>query len=660
MFYSHEPTKYSDDSPLTKHLENLRPSNYHKFRMPEFPPKNSPEDSEYLYKFALSQIFTEMPPDLTEFQQEEWCRCKFDFIHFLKRYAYIEIKDTSGTSTGRMEKYKPWPAQEELAEDFMITKLHIILKARQLGISWLAGFFGLWRFNFHCHEHILIESKKEDDSKDLLSKIMLAYGKLPTWMKAQMLVDSTKVKVSAIETKDDRGNIFRTGLNSKMEAIATGGGASKTVTVNIRDEAALVDNNIAQATHKSTMPTLTTTNGWCFIISTAEGAYGFFHDLYWQAKKGLSNFKSTFLSYATRPDRDAKWYECEMRNYPNEDDFRNQYPKNDAEAFLVSGRTAFSKTSIQLLVKDEFDPERFYKPEHRRLTASVAQSESSDNFIPELVFDRDGIVELWKEPEKGKTYVIGVDIAEGKLVNVSAQNSEKGDFSSVTVVCIEDVEYVARIKTRHLDPNELAREVAKIGRAYNTGLIIPEMNGGYGFAFLKTLLALYDNIYYRETVTDKIKQSITKEFGFLSTQKTRGLWINALSILIKDSPLPNKEKMYPAVPSLILHGSDTVMELSKFIINKKGKMEAASGEHDDEVVSLGLCAYIIMNDKWSSHNFEVLQEKEEDWVSEEERIMKYLAKKRWDRVQKSIKPKPFKIKKGLNKVAKAMSGRIYQ
>ena len=643
--FIYEEIDYLKTTPLDRQKMYIVPTSYLDLLNYKLPPGNNKGASKY--KYSLKDIFLEMPNGISGFQQSEWVKCKYDFLHFAKRYAHIEIKDTSGEGSGRMSRFHPWPKQIELMKSFLVDRLHIILKARQLGISWLSGLFGLWRFNFHCHEHILIESKKENDAKDLLTKIKMAYDVLPVWMKAPLSIDSTTIKHTSVQFEDSAGNKVDGGLNSRIEAIATGGGASKTVTVNIRDEAALVDNQTALMTHKSTMPTLTTTGGWCFIISTAEGAYGFFHDLYWKAKSGVVNFKAHFLPYQTRPDRTEEWYENEKKNFSNEDDFKNQYPRTDREAFLVSGRTAFSKKALNLLLLDKFEKPRFRDPIKFRINATIEEIKDYKDFIPQIYRDPDGMLEVWEIAEQDKTYVMGMDVAEGKLVNHGAKAEERGDYSCACVVCRETNEYVARIKTRSLGPDEYGRECAKLARYYNNALAIPEINSGYGYVLLNTLLKFHDNIYYRETPVDKFAGGITKEYGFLTSKKTRGLLVSSLGTLIKDSPFEPEDKTYPQVPSFILHGKDTVTELSQFIITDKGKAEAASGAHDDEVMALGLCSVVLMSDKWSGHDFITVNEPEQKPVTYEEQIVAFETKRRWDRVNKRINPNNYG-KRGIN------------
>lgn len=558
-----------------------------------------------MYDIKYSDLYPWMPSGLDEWQEEEWICCMKDPVYFLTRYGYIEVKSTAQGTYGGMRKLEMWDSQKDLIRMYQDGKLHVILKARQLGISWITGLYALHHVMFFPHTHVLIESRKEVDAQDLLSKIMMAYDKLPVWLRGPIAEDTKSVKQFGEKVKDPiTGDKVVRGLCSKLEAIATGGGASKTVTMNIRDEAALVDDKIASATHKATIPTLTASNGWCLIISTAEGAYGWFYNMYWGAREGTNDFKAHFLGWDARPDRDAAWKEREMRKFSNEDDFRNQYPSSDAEAFLVSGRTVFSRRCLEAMQRDEF-------PEGRRIAdpylCNVEGHYEGRKLVSEAVASPGGYMEVWHRVVPGFSYVAGVDVSEGKMVNPDAPTSKRADFSVCEIICMDTMEQVARIKTNEVPPNEFALIVAQACEYYNNALAVPEVNSGYGFAFMQSFKGIYDNIFYRHGSEDSIRNIRARQYGFLSTETTKGQWIASLGALIKDSVVPDEERMYPSVPRLIIHASDTIKDLTKFVYNDRGKAGAAIGEHDDDVVALGLCAYAIMSEEWGIIKFETVE-----------------------------------------------------
>src|SRR5690606_26779285 len=74
----------------------------------------------------------------------------------------------------------------------------VVLKARQIGYSTLAGVFSLWATLFYDDRKIIMISRREKDAIDLLAKSKYAYTFLPDWLKmmAPMLVADTLTKMA--------------------------------------------------------------------------------------------------------------------------------------------------------------------------------------------------------------------------------------------------------------------------------------------------------------------------------------------------------------------------------------------------------------------------------------------------------------------------------
>ena len=65
--------------------------------------------------------------------------------------------------------------------------------------------------------------------------------------------------------------------------------------------------------------------------------------------------------------------------------------------------------------------------------------------------------------------------------------------------------------------------------------------------------------------------------GFLTTVKSRPLLIDTSKESLRDE-------------SLLVHCDQTLDELQTFVVTATGRLEAASGSHDDSVMALGLAA----------------------------------------------------------------------
>src|SRR3990167_1288274 len=70
----------------------------------------------------------------------ERAKCREDFLYFLQNYVWIQNRNT-----GMVVKWQSWNFLLEIAQAFLIHKTVIILKARQLGLSWLVCAYCVWK-----------------------------------------------------------------------------------------------------------------------------------------------------------------------------------------------------------------------------------------------------------------------------------------------------------------------------------------------------------------------------------------------------------------------------------------------------------------------------------------------------------------------------------
>lgn len=103
--------------------------------------------------------------EVEEKWDKEWKKCKRNVHYFLGEYAYIQ-----DFNTGRRIKWESWDYLEDLLDILLTYKDIIILKARQLGISWLLAGYGLWRVQFNESAKGLFLSQGEKESWDFVGK----------------------------------------------------------------------------------------------------------------------------------------------------------------------------------------------------------------------------------------------------------------------------------------------------------------------------------------------------------------------------------------------------------------------------------------------------------------------------------------------------------
>lgn len=285
---------------------------------------------------------------------------RLSFVGFL-RFVMIEeviIRPGMDPEAAGAIPMELWPHLLERARAWNRGEDEVILKARQLGLSWLAAAFACWK-GLQPASRVLMLSKGELEAFELLRKVEFIHEHLPVELQKPLEVDNKG------ELSFEDGGAIR-ALPSTKDA-----GRGWTARLVIADEAAF--HQWAQENFKAYRATVAD-GGQLIILSTANGVGGFFYDRYWaavryadlrdQIARGVAGegFDSheviealnsaprpVFIPWFARPDRDSFWLAREKLQYPGlPDEFRQEYPETAADAFV----------QLTGLVFPQFAPER--------------------------------------------------------------------------------------------------------------------------------------------------------------------------------------------------------------------------------------------------------------------------------------------------------------
>lgn len=116
---------------------------------------------------------------MTQEQIQEYIRCQEDILYFAENYYYIQTLDD-----GRI-KIPLWPFQKKLLKVLMdpSPKRHvIILSARQMSKTTVSSIYLLHYALFNKEANVAILANNEKTSKEILSRIQMAYLNLPLWL----------------------------------------------------------------------------------------------------------------------------------------------------------------------------------------------------------------------------------------------------------------------------------------------------------------------------------------------------------------------------------------------------------------------------------------------------------------------------------------------
>jgi|HubBroStandDraft_4_1064222.scaffolds.fasta_scaffold00070_44 hypothetical protein len=329
-----------------------------------------------------------------------------------------------------------WPAQKPIAEAFQKERLVVCLKARQLGLSWMAVAFALWQMVFYPIATVLLFSKRDDEATELLGRLKGMWQRLPPWVKK-----GHKVKINNDHT-------WGLSSGSKVTAFPTTAGDSYTATLAIVDEADLIED--LDRLLRSVKPTVDG-GGRMLLVSRADKSRSLdkspFKKIYLSSKRGESDWHTLFLPWDAKPGRTPEWYENQRKDILARtgalDDLHELYPKTDLEA--LSSRSLDKRFPFEWLMAcyKEIKP----LPEQHGW--------------PSL----SGLV-VFKAPEQGKRYIVSGDPAAG---------NPSSDESSSTVIDVDSGEEVAILAGR-FEPATFAAHIDKVGTWYNSAQLMIERN----------------------------------------------------------------------------------------------------------------------------------------------------------------------------------------
>lgn len=226
-------------------------------------------------------------------------------------------------------RFRLWPAQVALLWTLLTNRLVLILKARQLGISWICCWYALWLCLFHPGKVVLLFSRGQDEANEMLRRVRVLYERLPEWMRQAgpaLLKQNTEEMAWANE--------------SRIQSLpaSPGSGRSFTASLAIMDEAAFMQ--WASELYTAMKPTIDG-GGQLIVLSTANGRANLFFDLCDRARRGVSSFVFRFLPWHARPGRDAAWYAATEAEAVDSALMRQEYPATPDEAFESTEVDAF-------------------------------------------------------------------------------------------------------------------------------------------------------------------------------------------------------------------------------------------------------------------------------------------------------------------------------
>lgn len=454
----------------------------------------------------------------------------------------------------------------------------IILKARQMGFSTLTEGIMFKRTATRFNVESRIVAHTDEATTNLYNMYRLFYEKLPGPIKPKLRASNAKELIFDVPNHGSG-----TGLKSRVKcntAGTAGLGRSDMITNLHISEFAFWQGDKEEA-YASLMQAVPAKPNTMVIIESTANGYEKYKEMWDKAVAGESDYEPVFFAWyemdeyrmeydgfpLIAEEKELKraygleneqiaWRRWKIKNdfNGNVDKFRQEFPANPDEAFLMSGTPVFDVKKIAERIA-QLDDRKCRKG---RFLYKWNDAEAKDRIV-EYKLGSGGDVRIYKEPEAGVPYVIGADT-----------KGEGRDFYAATVIDNTNGE---RVATLHMQVNEsrpFTYQLYCLGKYYNDALIGVEMN--FNTAPIEELQRLrYPRQYIRVTY-DSVNKREQKKYGWRTDGNTRPLIIDKEAAAVNDH-------------SELFHDVPTLREMMTFQYDGKGRPDAMDGYHDDLLFS---------------------------------------------------------------------------
>lgn len=238
---------------------------------------------------------------------------------------FLQACSIEDKETGALIPFILWRAQLEIVAEFQAAidsgdwsavERKIILKARQLGLTWLILGILLYLGTFWGHRLFLVVSQSGDDSQSAMQRLNLMRDSLPECWRQPIVRDNTT------EIAFANGSRYEAGKATKRY------GRSKAAFAALLDEVAFWEWPEEQ------MAALWAACKIMIVVTTSDGPGDYVHKIWQNAGAGKGRWRRTFLPWTACPNRDAEWYRLNV--------LEAEEPRRALREFAATPEEAFS------------------------------------------------------------------------------------------------------------------------------------------------------------------------------------------------------------------------------------------------------------------------------------------------------------------------------
>ena len=281
---------------------------------------------------------------LIDIRQKEIEYCSEHIVYFVENYGHIEDRNSEEI----IVPFHLWKEQKDALEEMLSHKWTIVLKARQLGISWLVLHYAVWLMVCHTGRSVIGLSKSETEAKELVRRMVLILRHMRALVREKN--DKTGWDGAWFDWNALSVTIHFPGKSdSVFQCFASGENAARSFTADliIFDEWAF--QQFDRSIWTAALPVVNRPlSGQVIGVSTIQRG-SLFEELFTTPDNG---FHKIFIPWYADPSRTQEWYDNTMK-LSGKAAMWAEYPATIEEALDVPGGRFFEEVSDKSILSDD-------------------------------------------------------------------------------------------------------------------------------------------------------------------------------------------------------------------------------------------------------------------------------------------------------------------
>lgn len=477
----------------------------------------------------------------------ELMKCSKSQHYFIANYIKIFSNDELGWIPFTLwdTDVSPYDNQVDIIRKYNANSKISALKARQLGLTWLFLALFLHAMLYQPNSFVLLLSRGQTESMELLVRLRGMYDKLPDWM---------RTRESPVSSKTE----WALSNGSNARALSTRKGDSYTASHVLVDEADLIHESgidLRQVLLK--VEPVIGQKGKLVLLSKSDKRHpdSTFKNIYRAAVKGDSSYVSIFCPYNVHPTRTKEWREQQIKDVMSQDgtidSVWENYPATPEEAMAPNQTGKRFRAKWLMRCRTGANPIVDLDEKHDVLDYPFYTGVDIKHF------------RVYEEPDPRESYVIGVDPSGG------AATSDPAPICVMKVSTMEDVAIFHGIA----EPAVLGSHCKKISEYYNDAVVLSELNN-HGHSFI---MWMQENAPKVRLIKGYSRKSSDRKIGWEQSKVMKVLMCDTTARLLMNGTCKiNDEKIETELASI-----------------EEATLKAPRGMHEDCAVSYMLCLCAI-------------------------------------------------------------------